>query len=265
MFERIPRGIDAVEALLLDLSGVLYVGDETIPGAREAVQAIQGAELPLRLITNTTRQPRKHILDRLTALGFDFPEGALTTAPSAIRAEIERQGREARFFVHPKLHPEFEDLDSTSGKTDLVVLGDMGEHFSFDVLNEAFRALMDGAELWVMGLNRYFREAGGLSLDIGPFVRALEYAADVKAKNFGKPDGRIFKAAIEGLDLPPERVLMVGDDYAGDVDGALAAGLAACLVQTGKYRAGDEDLISQPGAGLARDLQAVVEAILQTT
>jgi len=263
MFERIPRGIDSIEALLLDLSGVLYVGDEAIAGAREAVEKARGAGLPLRLITNTTRQPRRRILDRLRKLGFDFPDEALTTAPSAIRAELERRGRAARFFVHPDLRSEFEDCKTASGAADVVVLGDMGEHFSFEALNEAFRALMDGAELWVMGMNRYFRESGGLSLDLGPFVRALEYAAEVEAKNFGKPDQRIFHAAIDGLELPPERVLMVGDDYDGDIDGARSAGLAACLVKTGKYRAGDEDRVSQPGAGLAEDLRGAVQGILQ--
>ncbi|MCA1806129.1 MAG: TIGR01458 family HAD-type hydrolase, partial [Xanthomonadaceae bacterium] len=216
MFERTPLGLESVEALLLDLSGVLYVGEEAVPGAREAVEKARGAGLPLRLITNTTRQPRTQILDRLRTLGFNFPDEALTTAPSAIRAVLERRGRTAQFFVHPDLRSEFEGCDSNAGHADVVVLGDMGEHFSFDVLNEAFRALMDGAELWVMGMNRYFRESGGLSLDLGPFVRALEYAAEVEAKNFGKPDKRIFHAAIESLELPPERVLMVGDDYGGD-------------------------------------------------
>ena len=262
MFKRTPQGIDSVEALLLDLSGVLYVGDEAVSRAQEAVEKARDAGLSLRLITNTTRQPRRRILDRLRALGFDFPDEALTTAPSAIRAELERRGCTARFFVHPDLRAEFAECDSAGGAVDVVVLGDMGEHFDFATLNDAFRALMDGAELWVMGTNRYFREAGGLSLDLGPFVRALEYAAEVEAKNFGKPDKRIFHAAIEGLELPPERVLMVGDDYAGDIDGARSAGLAACLVQTGKYRAGDEDRIAQTGAGLAEDLWGVVQGIL---
>lgn len=263
MFQRTPEGIEAVEALLLDLSGVLYVGEEALPGALEAVGRAQRAGLPLRLITNTTRQPRERILARLNTLGFDFPPDALITAPSAIRARLEQQRRPARLFVHPELQAEFAGLEGTGEECEVVVLGDMGEHFTFEVLNEAFRALMDGAELWVMGMNRYFRDSSGLTLDLGPFVRALEYAADVEATNFGKPQQLIFQTAIADLDVAPEQVLMVGDDYAGDVDGARAAGLAACLVQTGKYQPGDEDRLSQPGAGLAADLKAVVDDIAQ--
>lgn len=263
MFQRAPEGIEAVEALLLDLSGVLYVGDDVLPGAREAIDEARRAGLALRLITNTTRQPREQILARLHTLGFDFPSEALITAPGAIRDRLEQEQRPARLFVHPELLPEFAGLEAAPGDCEVVVLGDMGEHFTFEVLNEAFRALMGGAELWVMGMNRYFRDASGLSLDLGPFVRALEYAANVEASNFGKPDWRIFQASIAGLDLAPAQVLMVGDDYAGDVDGARAAGLTACLVQTGKYQTGDEERLAHPGAGLARDLKAVVKGMVE--
>ena len=36
---------------------------------------------------------------------------------------------------------------------------------------------------------------------------------------------------------------MIGDDIHGDIEGALDNGLQACLVQTGKYQAGDEKRI----------------------
>lgn len=51
---------------------------------------------------------------------------------------------------------------------------------------------------------------------------------------------------------------MVGDDTFADVEGALAAGLRACLVQTGKYTPGDEDKIRQLGAWLCT---SIVEAV----
>ena len=260
MVSIMPENFDRVRALLLDLSGVLYVGDEALPGALAAVRRAQQAGVALRLITNTTREPRAAVVAKLQGLGFDLDAGQLTTAPSAIRARLEAESRRPLLLVHPQLEPEFSDLDTRD--PDVVVLGDMGEAFDYRVLNRAFRQLMEGAPLWVMGTNRYFREADGLSLDLGPFVRALEYAADIEAENFGKPDPRLFRAAVAGLDLAPEAVLMVGDDVAGDIDGARAAGLAACLVCSGKYRPGDEERAAHPGAGLADDLASVVEALL---
>ena len=56
---------DGVEALLLDLSGVVYVEDEAVPGAAEVLSALRERGVPLRLVTNTTMRPRRSILERL--------------------------------------------------------------------------------------------------------------------------------------------------------------------------------------------------------
>jgi ribonucleotide monophosphatase NagD (HAD superfamily) len=55
---------------------------------------------------------------------------------------------------------------------------------------------------------------------------------------------------------------MIGDDAASDVGGALAAGLRAILVRTGKYRPGDEQRIGRSGARTARDLAEAARLIL---
>ena len=55
---------------------------------------------------------------------------------------------------------------------------------------------------------------------------------------------------------------MVGDDIYGDVEGALNAGIPACLVRTGKYRTGDEDRIVHPGARVVDDFLAAAKHIL---
>lgn len=260
MLHKAPDHLPETRALLLDLSGVLYVGNAPLPGAVEALRRAREAGVPVRLVTNTTREPRVAIVDKLARLGFGVDPGELTTAPSAIRARLEAEARHPLLLVHPDLEPEFAGL--ASDEPDVVVMGDMGRAFDYAVLNRAFRVLMEGAPLWVMGTNRYFREPDGLSLDIGPFVRALEYAADIRAENFGKPDPRLFHAAVADLDLPPDQVLMVGDDVAGDVDGARAAGLGACLVRSGKYRKGDERRAEHPGSGLADSLADIIDALL---
>jgi len=113
-----------------------------------------------------------------------------------------------------------------------------------------------------MGSNRYFREDDGLSLDLGPFVAALEYAAELEAVVLGKPSADFFLAAVHSLDLPPQDVVMVGDDAEMDVRGALAAGLQGALVQTGKYRDGDETRVESRGGRTFEDLDAVVDYIL---
>jgi HAD superfamily hydrolase (TIGR01458 family) len=117
---------------------------------------------------------------------------------------------------------------------DAVVLGDLGDGFTAEVLNAAFRLLMDGAELVALQHNRYWRRADGLALDVGAYAAALEYATGRDAVVVGKPAREFFTFAVADMGL--ERAVMVGDDAEADVGGAMAAGLPGVLVRTGKYR-----------------------------
>ena len=249
-----------VRGVLLDLSGVLYVGSNAVEGAPEALAQLRESGLPLRFITNTTRSTRRAVGEKLRGMGFAIEDGEIFTAPEAVRAYLEEHDLRPHLLIHPALAPEFEGVDQFAPNA--VVLGDAGRAFDYDHLNAAFRLLMDGAPLIAMGDNRYFMEDEGLSLDIGPFVRALEYAADTEAVVRGKPAAGFFHAAVEALGCAPEQVVMVGDDAISDIEGALKAGLQGVLVRTGKYREGDEDRIEAPGAALADDVVTWIDDLL---
>jgi ribonucleotide monophosphatase NagD (HAD superfamily) len=114
------------------------------------------------------------------------------------------------------------------------------------------------AVLVALGMTRYWQTKEGLSLDVAPFVVALEHATGKRAVVLGKPAKEFFLAGAARLGLPPERVLMVGDDLRADVEGARGAGLRGCLVRTGKFREadlsgdGDPDLVLDSVADLPR-------------
>src|SRR5919204_349688 len=83
-------------AVLLDLDGVLYVEDERIPGATEAVAALRDRGLGLRFVTNTTSRPRRDILARLERLGMPVPERELMTPARLAVEHCLAAGRQAR-------------------------------------------------------------------------------------------------------------------------------------------------------------------------
>ncbi len=248
-----------IEAVLFDLSGVLYTGTEPIPGAVESIQKLNKAGLPIRYITNTTRSPRGKILKRLQSMGFAIHEDQLLTAPVAARHYLIEKGLSPFLLIHPDLKVEFADLESNNSNA--VLVGDAGSAFTYEHMNQAFRLLVEGVPLIAMGKNRYFREQDGLSLDAGPFVVALEYAAETEAILIGKPSPEFFRAALESIHAKAENTIMVGDDVEADVIGALDAGLQGILVRTGKYRSGDEKKIEGRAVCLD-DINTVVEWIL---
>jgi HAD superfamily hydrolase (TIGR01458 family) len=237
--------LDGVEALLLDLSGVVYVQDEAVPGAAEALSALRDRDVPLRLVTNTTMRPRRSILERLERLGIEAdPDELITPATLAARRCEERGYGSVSLVVLDDLREDLEGIAEGEGSVEAVIVGDLGDGWDYAVLNRAFRQVMEGAELIALQKNRYWETSEGLSLDAGPFVAAIEYATGREADVVGKPAPSFFELALSELGVSADRAAMVGDDVEADVGGAMDGGLAGILVRTGKYR---EDLVRQSG------------------
>jgi HAD superfamily hydrolase (TIGR01458 family) len=226
-------------AVLLDIDGVLYVGNEPIAGAVAALAELRRISAAVRLVTNTTSKSRREIFEHLRTLGFEVDEReVLTPAALALRHCRERGHRSVRLLVADALLEDLAGLaQAPSGQpVDAIVLGDLGEGFTGEVLNDAFRLLMDGAELVALQHNRYWRRADGLVLDVGAYSAALEYASGTEAVVVGKPARAFFAAALGDLHARPCEAVMIGDDIEADVGGAIDAGLDGVLVRTGKYR-----------------------------
>jgi HAD superfamily hydrolase (TIGR01458 family) len=222
--------------VLLDVDGVLYVGDEPIAGAHEALAEIRRISGGLRLVTNTTSRSRRQVAEHLQELGFESAiEEILTPAALAVR-HCEEHGHElVELIVSDGLREDLAAFETPSpgAHVDAVILGDVGERFNAELLNRVFRLLMDGAELIALQHNRYWRRKDGLALDVGAYAAALEYASRRDAIVVGKPSQAFFDAAMGELGL--DRAVMIGDDVEADVGGAMSAGLAGVLVRTGKY------------------------------
>lgn len=224
-------------AILLDIDGVLHVGDEPLPGAIETLERLR-ERAAVRLLTNTTSKGRGQIVERLQRMGFSVaPEDALTPATLALDHCRNRGYEAVMLLVSDALRPDLAGLRETDDESaDAVVLGDLGDGFTPAVLNRAFRALLGGAELVALQHNRYWRSAEGLVLDVGAYAAALEYAAGVEPTVVGKPSRNFFAQGLADVGAEPDEAIMVGDDVEADVGGALDAGIRAVLVRTGKYR-----------------------------
>lgn len=253
-----------IRGVLLDLSGVVHIGDDAVPGALEAIARLDDAGLAVGYLTNTTSRPKRAILERLHRLGLAVKPEALTTPAESARVWLTRNRRAPHLLVTQALSEDFANLNDHSGYA--VVIGDAGHGFTYDALNAAFRKLAGGAELVALARNRLFRGPDGqLSLDAGAFVAALEYAAQCEAVLLGKPAPAFFEAALARLGTPAGETAMVGDDVEADVSGALAAGIGcALLVRTGKYENSAEDGTDPPPTAVLADLAEAADWILAT-
>ena len=231
-----------VRGVLLDLEGVLYEGDEPIGGARGAVAALRQAGLALRFLTNTTTKPRSNIRARMAAMGFEAALDDIFSPAMAAGRFLEQAGVARIHLAAPDgLAEDFSGFALVVSEPEAVVIGDLYTDFTWQRVNGLFQMALGGARIVALHKNRFCRRAEGLSLDLGPFVAALEYATGAEAAIMGKPSPAFFHMALESLGLAPGEVVMVGDDLEADIGGAQDAGLRAIQVETGKYSARDRE------------------------
>ncbi len=233
------------KALLLDISGVLYEGKRPIKGAAQLITCAREKGILLRFVTNTASKARKTIIADLHAMGMGIQAEELFTAPMAAKRYIWTHHWRPFCLVHKAIQPEFADLNQHDPTC--VLLGDARNDLHYQSLNRAFQLCKQGMPLIGIGMNKYFKDGDELKLDAGPFIRAIEWAADTTAIIMGKPSREFFEAVVVSTAYSPHDCLMVGDDVLADVQGAMNAGLQACLVRTGKFQAGDEKLVPTEG------------------
>jgi HAD superfamily hydrolase (TIGR01458 family) len=232
--------LSTIDGLLIDIDGVLMLGDEVIPGATAVIDTLRARQIPFRFMTNTTIYCRYTLLEHLHAKGFQVEIDELYTATYVAARFLQEQKARSYFpLLLPDAQLEFTGIDVDEETPEYVVVGDLGASFTFARLNRAFRAVLNGAKLVALHKKRHWRTPEGLYLDAGPFVMALEYATETNAIVVGKPSEAYFQMVLADLGLPHERVAMIGDDVEIDVRGAKRAGIQGWLVKTGRFRKED--------------------------
>lgn len=234
---------DELKGVVLDMDGVLHIGDSPVPGAAATLRFLRERSIPFRFITNTSTRPPDELQRRMVAIGLDVRDGEIFSAVSATCNYLEQAGRpRCHLLVAEAVQDCFTQFPQDSVAPDFVVVGDIGERWNYALLNEVFGMLMRGARLVCMHRNRYWQTEEGLKMDIGAFVAGLEYVSGKQAIVIGKPSWDFFRLTVQALGLTASSVAIVGDDIDTDIGGGQAAGLRGILVRTGKYR---EALVQQ--------------------
>lgn len=229
--------LSSIKGILFDLDGVLYVGTHAIEGAVEAVGKLRASGMPCRFITNTSTLSLASLQQKINALGFSISADEIISAPQATLLYLKRQHNPVcRLLLADDVKKDFKEFQQSDLAADYIVVGDIGDAWSYALLNEVFNCLMHGAKLIAIHKNRFWQTEHGLQMDIGGFIDGLEYASGAKAMIIGKPSPDFFQIALDDIGLNSAEVAIIGDDIDVDVGGGQQAGLKGILVKTGKYR-----------------------------
>jgi len=226
-----------MKGVLFDLDGVFYVEQQLIAGGIDCLRWLNERQIPYRFVTNNTTMCRKDLTAKLRRLGLEVDEQEIISANYAGVLLLDQRGfKRCRLVLRPAAQQDYPT--NCLQNPDAIVIGDIGNHWDYDLLNELMNQVLEGAEIIALHKGRYHQGASGLLLDSGAFVAALEHATGKQAVVVGKPNPTFFELASNTFGCNPDELLMVGDDLINDIGGAMQMGMHAVLVQTGKYRKG---------------------------
>lgn len=232
--------ISLIKLIIFDLDGTLYIDGQPISGAVEAILQLRQKGYVLRFMTNTTTKTQANLYQQLREMGFDIQPNELISAPEAARIQLRKIHQHKPITIWPVVSPQilqdFAEFDINEQNPDYIVVGDIGDTWSLDLINRLFNAMHHGAELIALHKNKFWQKEGGLHVDIGLFVAGLEYVTGKTAQIMGKPSYSFFQQVLQSAGVEADQAILIGDDIDSDIGGAQNVGIKAILVKTGKYR-----------------------------
>lgn len=229
-------------AVVLDLDGVLWLGDEPLPGAAAAVARFREAGLDVGFMTNNSSLPVAGYVEKLARFGVVAdPSEVLTSALAAanLLAADLAPGSKVLACSGPGVVEAleargFEVVDA--GPADAVVVG-WHRTFDFDRLDRASAAVRAGARFVATNLDATYPAPDGLLPGNGSLVAAVATAAGCRPEVAGKPEPPTVALVRARFG---DRGVVAGDRPSTDGALAVALGWPFALVVSSATLSGDE-------------------------
>jgi len=252
------------DQVLLDLDGCLWVGDDPLDRAPEAVTALREAGKDIAFLTNDVRHAPEEFVRKLWRLGFQAALDEVITVGAAIQYLLSDRGGGAAYVVGSQALIDhvaeagmrIVNRTEFATRADVVVVG-AHERFGFEELKIAAQAVQRGAELIGATRDATFPMPDGPWPGSGAVLAAVEVAAGRKAARVvGKPEPAMYEAARDRLG--EGRCIAVGDLLDIDVAGARRAGMDSALVLTGGTTRAQADAADPRPTHVADSLASLV-------
>ena len=226
---------------VFDLDGTLYLGDELLPGAADAVAATRQSGARVAFLTNKPLERPAVYASKLRDLGIPArPDEVVSSTDALIRyLRIEAAGTRILPITEPLIVELLHEAGFTTvapdepTRADLVVVS-WDRSFDYAKLVAAFRAVRAGARLVATNPDPFCPTPDGDLPDCAAMLAAIEASTGARAEAIvGKPSAHMAAALLDRLALPPGDTLLVGDRLLTDIRMAREAGMLSALVMTG--------------------------------
>ncbi|MEY4768180.1 MAG: hypothetical protein RL637_819 [Pseudomonadota bacterium] len=270
--------LTSVRALIIDMDGVLWHGEQPLPGLIEFFQQLRTLSLPFILATNNAGMTQAEYVAKLARMGVSVKTEEILTSSMATALYLAQHYPPAstRIFVigeqgarQPLIDQGFTltdlyQLNTTTTPNqgaDIVVCG-LDKGLSWDKLATATLNIRAGAKFVGTNADTTLPTERGITHGNGAILAALEAATGVKPLIIGKPEAIMYQQAMSLLDVAAEHTVAIGDRMNTDILGAVNAGIRSLLVLTGVSTLEELKTLDYQPTWIMTDIREVTEVLV---
>jgi len=267
-----------IKALIIDMDGVLWHGDQPMPGLTDFFQTLRDQQIRFILATNNASLTQEQYIIKLAQMGVQVTRDEILTSSMATALYLSKHNNpvESRIFVIGEDGAKQPLLDHGFTLTDLYELNDdkdnpnMGAHIvvcgkdstlTWDKLATATLNIRAGAQFIGTNADTTLPTERGLTHGNGAILAALQAATGVTPTIIGKPEPIIYQQALALLGVDPAQTVAIGDRLETDILGAVRTGIRSLMVLSGVSTEDDFKATDYQPTWVMQDIRAVTQAL----
>lgn len=264
-----------IRALIIDMDGVLWHGNQAVAGLAEFFQILRDKNLPFVLATNNASHTPEQYVSKLAGMGVSIETKEIMTSALATAMYLaERMDpAQTRVFVVGEdgaiqamqeqgftLTGLYEINGPDSKGADVVVCG-KDHTLNWDKLATATLNIRAGAKFIGTNDDNTLPTELGLIHGNGAILAALQTASGVSPTIIGKPEPIMYQQAIARLGVSLDETIAIGDKLETDILGAVRTGIRSLMVLDGVSTEEDLKVSEYQPTWVMKDIRAVTEAL----
>lgn len=228
--------IDSKKGFICDMDGVIYHGNQILPGVREFVEWLQKEDKRFLFLTNSSERSPLELKQKLQRMGLDVGQEHFYTSALATAHFLKTQKENCTAYVigEPGLMNALyeQGIIMNDVNPDYVVVGET-KNYNYENILRAVRFVFNGAKLIGTNPDMTGPSENGIIPACRALVSPIELTTGQVAYYLGKPNPLMMKSGIKILGVAPEDAAIVGDRMDTDIMAGIESEIETVLVLSG--------------------------------
>jgi NagD protein len=224
------------KGFLCDMDGVIYKGNQLLPGVTEFVEWLYRENKQFLFITNSSAKTPKELQQKLGRMGLEVDESHFYTSALATAKFLSYQSPGCSAFIigDPGLFNALHDANITFNDVDpdYVVVGET-MNYNYNLICKAMNHVLNGAKLIGTNTDLTGPSENGMVPACRALVAPIEITTGKTAYYIGKPNPLMMRTGLKILGIHSGETAMIGDRMDTDIIAGIESGLDPILVLSG--------------------------------